>query len=209
MKGTVYLSTIDTLTAKNRIIGIALLSMVLFNLYNWFSLQQAKSEMKVALVPIAGGADMWIGNGKASPEYIRSISRYITGQIGNYQAATARRQLWELLPFFAPSKVSAATERFTKLADQIERYPSIASIMQWAGEDALKFNSEVIQVRARKDRLVNGKVVNSENVFYCIYYRINDTKFEILNLKERGGKDEVGENLCMVDERVGSTAAGK
>lgn len=207
MKSSVYLAAIDNLGARSRILVVALALMVVQNIYNWSALRDAKNEVKIALVPIAGGNDMWVGNGEASPSYIRSMARYITYQIGNYQAATARKQFQELLSLFPPEKVGAAQDHFNRLAAQIERYPSITSVIRWAGDDPLKYTSDTIQVMANKDRLVNGKVTESETVYYCIKYRITDTQFVVDTINERGGSHEKGVDLCMRDKPAADAGA--
>ena len=199
MLGTTYLAHIDNLLQKNRLLGIALVVMLAFNVMNWWSLEHARNAVQTVVVPIGGGAGMSIGNGKASEEYLRHIARYITSMTGTYTAGTARPQLQELLLLFAPEVVGTAQVEFERLATQIERFPSISSVQRWAGEKALKATHELIQVRTIKDRLVNGNVSESKQVFYCIPYRIDGGRFWVLAVQEREGD---GDDLCLNDAQA-------
>ena len=196
MKAQKYLHTLDYLREKNRLLIIALVLMCIFNVYNWASLQQARKTDKIALVPLAGGSGMWVGNGEASPQYIRAMARYITYQIGNYTAASIRRQLQELLLLYPPERIGAAQTKMEEIATDVERFPSIASMVILIGKNPMKFNDSVIQVQVSKQRLTNGQTTQKESVYYCISYRIDATEFRLLNISERGGQYE---DACLLD----------
>ena len=198
MDGNAYLNRLDELLARNRLLGLALIVLLAWNAMNWLALFHARAEMQTVIVPVGGGTGMTVGNGKASERYIREMSRYVTWMLGNYTAATIRPQLQELLELFPGDRVGQVQVEFEHLSTEIERYPSISSVMRWSGDKPLKFTSELIQVHATKDRLVNGSVSESKSVFYCIPYRIEAGRFWVLSVEEREGN---GEDLCMVDSK--------
>ena len=195
MNGEKFLSKVDALSHKNRLLVIALFVMLAFNVMNWGSLMAAQSRTQVVVVPI-GGEGMQIGNGKADPRYIRRMARYVVNQIGTYSAGSARLQFQELLDLFPPEKVTGVAQFFDKLAADVERYPSIASNVVWAGTDPLKFTSKVIQVQTIKEQLVNGNVTGRKQVFYCLDYRIDDARFFLVNIVE---KEDAGLDLCLLN----------
>jgi len=188
-----YLKGLDALTKHNRILGIGLLLMFAWNIYNMTMIRAAQTHQQVALVPVAGSVDMWVGGGKASPEYLRQMARLIVGAVGNYTAASIRPQLMELLAFFPPDRVGSAQVEFTQLADDIERYPSISSVVRLSGKDPIKYTPTMLQVRVIKDRLVNGNVTESRQSHYCITYRVEETRFWVEGILEKEG---TGEDLC-------------
>lgn len=199
MKGTNYITKIDALLARNRLLGIALLVMLAFNLMNWVSLRSAKSAEKITIVPIGGSIDgdgMTIGNGRADERYIRHMARYIVNQVGSYTAATVRDQLYEVVNLFPPDRFGRVKNEFDGLASQIERYPSISSMVRWSGDQPLKFTTDVIQVVTQKTRLVNGSPQKSVPVHYCIGYRIDSSRFWVLSIEEKEGS---GVDLCYTD----------
>ena len=196
MDGNTLVARMDDLLARNRLLGIALAVMLFWNLMNWTAMFRARTEMQTVIVPIGGGAGMTIGNGKASEAYIREMARYVTWMVGDYTSATIRLQLQELLALFPSDRIGEVQVDFERLANEIERYPSISSVMHWSGDKPLKYTKELIQVHATKDRLVNGALSESKSIFYCIRYRINASQFSVLSVVEKEG---TGEDLCMAD----------
>jgi len=206
MNGDKFLAKIDGLMVKNRLLVIALVVMLAFNLMNWGSLMAAQARTQVVVIPPGESDGMKIGDGKADPRYLRRMARYIINQIGTYSAGSARMQYQEILELFPPDKVTGAAKVFDSLAADIERYPSIASNVLWTGDNPLKFTSKLIQVRTLKERLVNGNVSERKQVFYCLSYHIEDTRFWLDNIIE---KEEAGEDLCMLDAAPADATAAQ
>jgi hypothetical protein len=179
-----FLGKVDQLQMKNRLLVVAFGILLILNISNTVSLQRARTQMQTVIVPVGGGAGMTVGDGKASHEYVRQMSRYLTSMLGTYTAATARPQLQEVLGVFAPEVVGKAQVEFERIAVQIERFPSIASVLRWSGDEALKISPNVIQVHAIKDRLVSGNVSESTQMTYCIDYRIDESRFWVLGIRE-------------------------
>jgi TraE protein len=201
--GQTLIGRLDDLLARNRLLGIALIVMLAWNLINWTAMFRARAETQTVIVPIGGGSGMTIGNGKASEEYLREMARYVTWMVGDFSAISVRTQLLELLRLFPPDRVGEVEGDFIRLADEIERYPSISSIMHWSGDKPLRYTKDLIQVHATKDRLVNGVTTVSKSVFYCIHYRIDAATFWILSVVEKEG---TGEDLCLYDGKPAAPA---
>lgn len=206
MIGEKYIGRMDQLLQRNRLLGFALAVMLIFNFWNWAALAKAKAQDRVLVVPVVGGTGMWVGDGKASDQYLRAMARYITAMLGNYQAGTYRSQLEELLLLFPADVVGQVHGEFMKLADEVDRYPSISSYVQFAGDHPLKTMDNLIQVAVLKRRLVNGSVTETTNSFYCINYRIADTQFELTSVEELTG---AGEDLCINKVKNTDAAAAK
>ena len=45
----------------------------------------------------------------------------------------------------------------------------------------------MLQVRAQKERLVNGMVTERNQIYYCLSYRIEDSRFWLVNIAEKEG----------------------
>lgn len=202
--GPKYISKLDQLLQRNRLLGFALVVMLAFNLMNWLSLAKAKAESRVTIVPVVGGTGMWVGNGKASDEYLRAMARYISAMFGNFTAGTYRAQLQELLLLFPSDVVGEVHGEFMHLADEIDKYPSISGYIQWSGEHPLKVDGDLMQVHVVKTRLVNGTQTDERpvNSFYCIEFRMQDTQFQIMHIEELSGD---GEDLC-INKRANAEA---
>lgn len=203
MDGNKFVTRIDGLLKQNRLLGLALIVMLIWNFMNWGMATSMQAKTQVVVVPI-GSEGMQIGNGRASELYLRRMARYITQMIGTYTAATARIQLMELLDLFPPERSGSVLTSFEKIATDIERFPSISSQARWVGEQPLRYDESMIQVSVRKERLVNGTITDSKEVVYCLDYRIDETKFVLLNVRER---ERVGENTCLATEEEDETSA--
>jgi len=199
MKKVFFLSKLDALQARNRLLTTAFLILLVLNVMNTVSLQRARTMTQTVIVPVGGGDGMSVGHGKASPEYMRHMARYVTQMVGTWSASSARPQLQEVLGLFAPEVVGKAQGEFEKMAVQIERFPSISSVMRWQGQEALRVKPGLIQVSAAKDRLVNGNVSETTPIHYCIEYRIDESRFWVLGLKEIEGP---GIDRCFTDATV-------
>src|SRR5690349_7594479 len=108
----------DDLLARNRLLGIALMVMLAFNLMNWTAMFRARSQMQTVIVPIGGGAGMSVGHGKASEAYLREMARYVTWMVGDYTAGTIRGQLQELLQLFPSDRIGEVEVDFERLANE-------------------------------------------------------------------------------------------
>jgi TraE protein len=187
MNRSMFLSMLDAAHAKNRLLTFAFLVLLALNIVNTVSLQRARTLTQTVIVPVGGGSGMTVGHGKASDEYLRHMARYATQMVGTWTASSARPQLQELLSLFAPEVVGRAHAEFEKMSVQIERFPSISAVMRWQGDEALRMRPGLIQVSASKDRLVNGSVTETTPIHYCIEYRIDESRFWMLGLREIEG----------------------
>lgn len=193
MDGKKYLVTIDAALKNARLLTVAFGISMAFNVLSWYAWYKVKAHNQVVVIPI-GSEGMQVGNGKADPRYMRRMARYITNQVGTYTASTARLQYQELLDLFPADRVTGAAGYFDALAADIERYPSIASAVSFAGNEPVRYTKDLMQVRVMKERIVNGVVTERKQVHYCLNYRIEDTRFWLVNITE---KEEASVDPCM------------
>lgn len=204
MKGSKYLSTLDSLQERNRLLGLSLLVLVAINIVNLVGLGTlAKRTQTIILAP--GGLDrVQIGNNKADGAYVRRMTRYVVTQVGSYSATTAKQQFQELIELFSPDKATMAMQYFDRMVTGIERYPSISSNFVFASENPIKYTSTLIQAVGVKERYVNGNVVDRKPVHYCIHYHIDEARFLIDSIDE---KAENGTDLCFLAQDTPKVAA--
>lgn len=174
----------SNLFAENKLLKFALIVLVIITLVNWTAVHTAMNSTKTVIVPIGAQGVLEVSNDSASDDYMRAMARYITNLLGTYTASTARDQFEELLPLFAPEKYSDAKQQFDELADRIEQYPNITSVMHWSGHEPLRRIEDKLLISAQKSRLVNGKTARTEQADYEIQYAIRSGRFYILNIKE-------------------------
>lgn len=192
-----FVNWTDRLLHQNRLLGLALIVMLVWNLATFGMLSHIQSRTQVVVVPIGSDDGMQVGHNRASERYLRRMARYVVSQLGTYSAATARDQLFELLDLFPPDAMGNVQSSFERLASEIERYPSISSAVRWSGDEPLKSDGSMIQVQVRKARLVNGSETESKTVHYCMSYRVEETRFYLLNVVE---KADVNVNPCFMEK---------
>jgi len=175
----------SNLFAENRILKMALITLIVVGIMNWSAMQQARDSIRTVIYPVGMGSGCQYWNNGATDECLRAMARYITNQLGNYTPSGARQQFEELLVLFHPDSHANATQYFDKLSKQIERYPNISSRMVWSGKDALvKKGQDKLIIKTQKTRLVNGESSRIERVDYEIKYAVQDARFWILSIKE-------------------------
>lgn len=184
MNLNVFKQKSSNLFAENRLIKFCFIALVVMVAMMWTQQREALQSVRTIIVPIGLQGVLEVSDTSASDDYIRAMARYITSMIGTYTAATARNQLEELLPLFSPETFVDAKTHFKKLADEIEKYPSIASTVSWSGPTPLSITPGVIHVNAVKTRLVNGKVSRSETITFQLKYKIVGGRFWLASLEE-------------------------
>lgn len=180
----IYKQKMSNIFAENRLLKLAVFMMVLISLMNWHAIQKAMDSTKTIVVPMGAVGALEVGTDTASDEYLRAMSRYIVGLLGTYTASTARDQFEEILPYMSPEGYAKAKQHFDNLADRIERYPNIASVVHWSGRDPLQIEGNILKIQAQKKRLVNGNATRVENIHYEIKYEIRMGRFYIVNISE-------------------------
>ena len=171
--------------AENRLLKLGFICVVLFSGFQAYSIHGSLEEQKTHIVPIGGQGDFVISGTTASDDYLRSMGRYIVHMAGDLSAASARRQLNELLTLVHPDKYSEYRDLFTKLATGIERYPTVSYVVNWRGnQDIKKVGDNTLQVSAVKRRIVGDSVTRTENITYEIRYSITQGRFWLHGIKE-------------------------
>lgn len=171
--------------AENRLLKFGFVAVVIFAGLQTATISSKLDEQRVHLIPIGGQGDFVISGSTASDDYLRSMSRYIVHMAGDLSAATARRQLNELLPLIHPDEYSRYRDLFTRLADGIERYPTVSYVVQWRGNrDIKKVGDDTIHVAGVKKRIVGDSVTSTENVTYHISYSFEQGRFWLTGIKE-------------------------
>lgn len=184
MELNVFKQKTSNMFAENRLLKFGFIALTIMIAMMWTQQREALKSVRTVIVPIGMHGVLEVSDTSASDDYLRGMARFITGMIGTYTAATARKQLEELMPLFSPETFVEAKTHFTKLANEIEKYPSVTSMVAWTGTNPLQVEPGVLHVTATKTRLVNGKVSRSETIAYQIKYSISGGRFWLTSLEE-------------------------
>lgn len=187
MELKLYQQKVSNVFGENRILKFCFVVLLLVSIGNWMTLEGVLEKQRVVLVPVNASGDLWVSGEEASDSYLRQMARYITNQIGNYTASTARPQFEELLQLYTSGSYAEAKTGFEKLADEIERYPTVSSRTIWEGGIPLSidFSETNMLIEVTKERLVNGDVTRREKRTVVIDYRIEDGRFSIESIQDR------------------------
>lgn len=190
MELDIYQQKVSNVFGENRILKFGFIILLLATVGNWFTLESLIDKNRVIIVPVNPSGDLWVSGNEASIGYLRQMARYITNQIGNYTASTARNQFKELLHLYTADSYSEATSGFEQLSDKIERYPTISYRAVWDGNDPLSidFGNTNMVINVTHERLVNGDVTRREKKKFIIDYHIVDGRFYIESIQDEDRK---------------------
>jgi len=172
--------------AENKLLKLAFTALLLMSIFNFMAIKDAMNSTRTVILPVGAQGDLWVSANNASDTYIRQVSRYITFMLGNYTASSARAQFEELLIMFSPGTFAGYKTALEKLADDIERFPTISSKVTWVGRTPVLVNENrtKVTVRAVKDRLVNGEIARSTEVDIVITFYFEDGRLWIKDIEE-------------------------
>lgn len=182
MKFELFKQQTSNLFAENRLLKFGFVVLLMISGYNATAIRNVQKDVRTVIVPVGASGTLEVAGASASDDYLLSMARYVTNMVGNYTATSARDQFEELLKLFAPETYGEARDHFMSLADKIEKYPTIASMMVWEGKTALKAADGVMQIGTQKHRLVEGKTTKTDRVVYEIRYEIRNGRFYILSI---------------------------
>lgn len=122
MKMDLFLQRVSNIQLKNQTYRFLVLVMALVLLANSFYTYRMLVEQRIIVIP-PGGLDekVEVSMNAADGEYLKIMSRYVTGLYLTYSPASARRQFSEILALFHPSKFEAGRVSMSDLADKVER----------------------------------------------------------------------------------------
>lgn len=185
MKLNTFLQKTSNMKAENRLLKFIILIIGVAVIINTFMLQRALNSQQEILVPPVIDSRIAITGDKASDEYIRSFTRYITTLALSYSPATARSQFDELIVMYAPEAFPSAKKTFYDLADTIET-TKVTGVFYIQGIKIDGSKSQ-IEVTGLRRQFVEDKKIDEAPKTYHINYKISNRKFMILKFSEKEG----------------------
>lgn len=184
-----YLQDSSDLFAENKILRYAVALMLIVTLINSVSISNMKDSIVTHIIPVGAAHNFILSGSTANDDYLKSMSRYITHMVGNLTPATARQQFNELLTLWHPTTYSEYRDRFDKLADSLERYPSVSYHVVWDGAAPIKKEGDSLRIGVIKKKIVGDTVSRKTALQIEINYVIEDGRFFIVSVKEVGGEE--------------------
>ncbi len=201
----------SNLFAENRLLKFGFLMLLAISAYNATAISNVNKNQRTIIVPVGAAGKLEVTGDTASDDYLRWMARYMINLVGNYTAPNVRNQFEELTKLYAPEVYNEAHDYFMSLADQIEKYPTVASMVVWIGNDALKTTKGVMYVTTDRHRIVDGVTTRVDRVVYEVRYEIRSGQFVVLSITTPEDKTirQTKEDVNSIKPRVGKTASGQ
>lgn len=186
MKLDIFMQKTSNLYAENRLMKFVIAVIGLAVLVNTYMSYRAFNSQRTILVPPVMNSKVEISGDKASDEYIKQFTRYVSNLALSYNPVAARAQFAELLTMYAPEAYPAAQKAFYNLADTIEmtKVSNSFTIQRMTVEGS----KHQIEMQGTNIQFAQDKKVEESTKTYIIEYRIANGRFEILSFKEKEPK---------------------
>jgi len=180
-----YLSAASNVYRNNVLLKIGFVILLLMQIGNWHQQKNYLDNQKIVLTPIGHANNMWVSNNDASDEYLLFMTDYTLGLLGNYNAYTVEEQFQKLVKLHAPEKVGEAKRKLDKLAEEIKKYITAGSQLNYKNED-IKIDrvKQVIKIKAYSERFLNGVRSGTSTKEFYLFYKIKGGRFWLQDLKE-------------------------
>lgn len=185
MKLSIFQQKTSNLFAENRLLKTGFIVLLLIFGLQYTEMADMRKHQQTIVVPVGASGPFTISGDKADENYIRIMATYIKNQAGNYTASSARRNYNDLLPLYAPEKYAKAKDTFLLLIAEIERFPNVTDVTHWHGADPVIFTHDTITMSVKRVRYIDGKEISTRPQKWTIKYRINNSKFELLDLEKK------------------------
>ncbi len=183
-----YMQSSSNVFAENKLLRYAIAIMLLVTLINSVSIANIKDSVQTHIIPVGTQSNFILTGSTANDDYLKAMARYIVHMTGNMTPASARGQFNELLTLWHPTTYAEYRARFDKLADSLERYPSISYHIVWDGERPIKKEGDSLRINVIKKKLVGDTVQRKTQLDIEINYVIEQGRFFIVSVKEVGGE---------------------
>lgn len=179
-----FLQISSNLFAENRLLKFCVVVLTLGFVWNTYKVNDIKDKVRTVVVPPHINSKIEISGSYANESYIKEYVRYVGALLWNYSPATVRGQFSEISVSFHPSVFDAARERLYVLADQIET--TRASSVYYISKITNNSDGNFIEVTGNRLLTLQDKSVESKTKSYFILYKIENGRFWIMGVEEKG-----------------------
>lgn len=181
---SLFLNRYSNVITENSTIKIAILVLGAIVLTQQHTINKAKNEEFVVIVPPGFKGEMQVSRNMADAEYLKSMVRYTTMLHGQVSAGNVDRRFSELMTLVHPSVYPTFKEKMKTRADLIKRFSSISYIVDINDSKALDVEGDTIKVSASRRKVVGRDISIPEPFVYELKYKIENGTFSLLDIKE-------------------------
>ncbi|SHO52057.1 TraE/TraK family type IV conjugative transfer system protein [Desulfopila aestuarii] len=184
MKISDYLQKSSALFDENRLLKFVFVVMSGALCFNSLMTYRAVTYQRTILIPPKMTGEVEFVQGKPTEKYIRDISRTIANLVGTYSPSTARENFEALLYYYAPESFPEASKNWYSLASRAEE--GLVSSTFYLQN--LHFDEKTIELLGQLVQYTGNTPLENTTRSYLVDYRIEDGRFYLLAVKEKGQK---------------------
>jgi conjugal transfer pilus assembly protein TraE len=183
MKHQKYLSLFDKAKASNKILTLIVLFIGALVVINTIITVSISAKEKIILVPPGLQEKAEINARKADDHYLKAFARYALGLLLNYTPFTAKQQYEELLMLYDPGSYPTSRTQLFNLADVVST--SQVSSVFIPQKFVVDHGASWIKVQGSRRIYKDDRTAsNNSTQVYQIFYKVRDSKFSIVDVKE-------------------------
>ncbi len=189
MKADIYVQKTSNVFTENRLLKVVIALLAGAVIVNSFMTFRAIKYQRVVLIPPKMTGTVEFVQGKPTQTYIKDLGRRIINLATTYSPATARQQFEELLTYYAPESYPQASKEWYSLASRVEE----AQVSSTFYLESLKYGGKVgkdtIELFGNSRQFADDTMIENKSKTFLIKYRLQDGRFYIVELKEKGGTE--------------------
>lgn len=179
-----FLQPSSNVFAENRLLKLAFGALIVITLYNGYTVSNLKDTVRTEILPPYSEKRWTISGSDANDEYLADMARYVAQSLGTWNPASVRIQLNELLKLFHPEAYPKYRDRFTRIADQAERYASVSFALQWDPGQPIVRKENTLSIHAVRRRITGDAISRTEPIEFLIHFVIESGRFWIMDIDE-------------------------
>jgi conjugal transfer pilus assembly protein TraE len=188
MKLNLFMQKSSNLAAENRLLKFVVTVIGIAAIVNSVMTYRALNYQRTIVVPPVLSSRVEITGERASEEYIKAFSRYISALAFSYSPGSVKAQFDELLALYAPESFPEGKRSLYELADRVTttRVTNVFFINKLYVDGEKK----QIEVSGQRRQYVDDRKVEDIIKTFIVEYRITDGRFCITRLMEKEGTDK-------------------
>ncbi|MEN6317927.1 MAG: TraE/TraK family type IV conjugative transfer system protein [Syntrophaceae bacterium] len=182
MKHIKYLSQFEKIKASNKVLMLIVFLIGALVVINTFVTISISAKEKIILVPAGLQTKAEIYESKANEQYLTAFTRYALGLLLNYNPATVKQQYEELLLLYDVASYPVVRTQLFNLVDTVKT-SQISSVFI-PQKFVVDQGNSWIKVQGTRKIYKDDRTSANTLQNYQITYKIYDSKFSIIDIKE-------------------------
>lgn len=183
-----HLSSSARVVAKNKLLTVAIIILVVLQVWNVIDARNARDSQRTIVHPVGASHGYELTGTSAGHIYLDAMAHYIADLLLNYHSETIQQNIETLLTLYSDSSRNNAKEYFSQIVSQI-----IA-----LGYSSTFYISEISHAKESNTMIIAGRQYRraaeiptvDEQQRYEVQYRIIHGRFEIQTISRLHDKEQ-------------------